>query len=65
MPEVNISKETYEKVVKSVEAHTYYGEWPIEDIIESLINLGLYAKAGDGFDGSVHFKKGGDFGINC
>lgn len=66
MPKVKISDEKYAEIKKYLEGHMYYkDEYTIDEFINSILSMGWYAYRNDGFDGSAHPKKGGDFGINC
>jgi len=64
--QVEISDETYNEIKKWLDNHIYYKhKFTIEEIINTMVNLGWWAYKRDGFDGSVHPKKDGDFGIHC
>ena len=66
MPKVKISDEKYAEIKKYLEGHMYYkDDFTIDEFIDSIVSMGWFAYTHDGFDGSAHPKKGGDFGINC
>lgn len=63
---VEVSDSTYNEIKKHLKGHKFYREdFTIDEYIDSILAMGWYAYCNDGFDGSAHPKKGGDFGIHC
>jgi hypothetical protein len=63
---VDISDETYMQIKKYLDSHKHYKKvLTLEDMINSILNIGWYAYRNDGINGSIHPKPGGDFGIHC
>jgi hypothetical protein len=63
--QIIISEELYAEIKKWKEGHPGYKDYDLDQVFESFLNIGFYAYRRDGFDGSVHLKEGGDFGILC
>ena len=64
--QVEISDSTYNAIRRYLNGHKFYKEdFTIDEFIDSILSMGWFAYQNDGFDGSAHPKKGGDFGIHC
>ena len=66
MKTVEVSDSTYDEIKKYLEGHKFYRkEYTIDEYIDCILAMGWFAYRNDGFDGSAHPQKPGDFGINC
>jgi hypothetical protein len=61
---VSISEKQMKDIRNVILSNKYYADMPFEKIIESLINIGLYAYTNDGTgDCSIHLREDGGFGM--